>query len=198
MQRAGDGKETLVLVVILGSGILVGLLSRTLLLLILASLLLGIALNAYLLVALALRADKVDKVWVAALGALPAGVYDAAKIFGIALAVWWGTGLLMESRGGLLAGLLVLHVGLLMAAFLIVLNGFLQGSLKAYIDVALSCALGGLLVATFWAYGWKAGLAAIAFSFLYAIATRPVARATAKWLLSHPPVSGVRPPRLSG
>jgi len=188
MQRTEDARETMVLVVIVGGGILVGLLAGTLLALIFASLSVGVALNAYLLASVALRAGKAERLWLAALGALPAGAYDSAKIFAIGAVTWWGAAHLAGGGGALAPGLLVVHLGLLVVAFLIVLNGFLQGRLKAYFDAGLGGAWVVLLIIVFMIYGWETGLAALALSVLYAILARPVARLTATWLLTHPPV----------
>ena len=84
-------------------------------------------------------------------------------------------------------GLVCLHAGIAAVALLVMLNGHLHGARKVEIDAGLSVAWVGLLVGVSWAYGWKAGLAAVGFSFVYAIVCRAPARAAAGWLLSHPP-----------
>lgn len=77
----------------------------------------------------------------------------------------------------------VMHALLAVTAFLVVLNGFLRGAKKAQIDVFLSVILLGLLVACFVFFGWKAGVAAIALAFVYAIIARPLAARAASRLL---------------
>jgi len=84
-------------------------------------------------------------------------------------------------------GLILLHLGLLAVAFIIMLNGFLHGSLKAKVDVVFGLLWVVLLIAAFWLFGLKSGLFSVALSFLYAVFTRPLARVAANWLLEHPP-----------
>src|SRR5205807_7554439 len=55
---------------------------------------------------------------------------------------------------------------------------------KAHIDIFLSILLAGLLAASFVAFGWKAGTSALVLSFVYAIASRPLAARLAARLLS--------------
>lgn len=78
----------------------------------------------------------------------------------------------------------LLHLSLAIAAFLVVLNGFLRGSRKAQIDALLSVILVLLLVTAFWAFGWKAGAWAIALTFLYAGLSRPLAARAAAGVFS--------------
>ncbi|MCL5802101.1 MAG: hypothetical protein M1283_06280 [Gammaproteobacteria bacterium] len=80
----------------------------------------------------------------------------------------------------------VLHASLALTAFLVVLNGFLHGTYKAHIGVFLSIFLVGLLVASFVAFGWKAGILALVLSFIYGIASRSLAARLAARLLSGP------------
>jgi len=69
----------------------------------------------------------------------------------------------------------VLYVALVIAAFLVVLNGFLRGAKKAQVDVVLSLLLIGMVIAVFAIADWKHGLLAIAIAFFSAVVTRPIA-----------------------
>lgn len=175
MQRAGDGKETLVLVVILGGGILAGLASKTLVLLGVVSLLLGVALNAYLLVGLALRTGKRENVPLAAVGSLPAGAYDAVKIFLIGFVAQGIVGLSAEGPGSFSAVLALLHLALLLVTFLLMLNRFLRGAKKALIGTLLGMMDVGLLITCLAVFGWNAALLALLAAFVYGAASRPLA-----------------------
>jgi len=75
----------------------------------------------------------------------------------------------------------LLHLGLAVTAFLVMLNDFLRGIRKYHIDAFLSIVLVGLLVTAFVVFGWKAGTAAIFLAFVYAAVSRPIAaRAAAR------------------
>ena len=65
-------------------------------------------------------------------------------------------------------GLAALHIALVAVAFLIMLNEELRGARKAQIDAALGLGWIGLLIISFVVFGWKAGLAAVGLSFIYA------------------------------
>jgi ABC-type multidrug transport system fused ATPase/permease subunit len=77
-----------------------------------------------------------------------------------------------------------IYVALVLAAFLVVLNGFLRGAKKAQIDAVLSLLLLGLVITAFFVAGWKLGLLAIVIAFLSAVATRPIAARLASRLFS--------------
>jgi hypothetical protein len=76
-----------------------------------------------------------------------------------------------------------IYVALAMVAFLVNLNGFLRGAQKGNIDIVLSLLLVGLVVTAFIILGWKLGLLAIPFTFISAIATRPLAGRVASSML---------------
>jgi len=78
-----------------------------------------------------------------------------------------------------------IYGALVLAAFLIVLNGFLRGAKKAQIDAVLSVLLLGLVFAAFFVAGWKLSLLAIGIAFLSAVVGRPIAARTASRLLSY-------------
>ena len=78
----------------------------------------------------------------------------------------------------------LLHFGLAIATFLVVLNGFLRGAKKHQIDAVLSLVLIGLLLMVFVAFGWKAGLLAVLLAFVYAGISRPIAAGVAARLMS--------------
>jgi hypothetical protein len=74
-----------------------------------------------------------------------------------------------------------------LVVFLVVLNGFLNGSLKQHTDAALSVVWLALLAACFLAFGWKSGCVLIAFSFIGAGLIRPAAARVARFVYAHPP-----------
>ncbi len=82
-------------------------------------------------------------------------------------------------------GLLCLHLGLVLTAFLAMLNGYLRGSAKPAIDAVVSAVWLGTLVAALLVFGWRASLAGLALSFVYGAVTRPIARAVARRLLGY-------------
>lgn len=77
-----------------------------------------------------------------------------------------------------------LHFGLAIAAFLVMLNGFLRGAKKHQIDAALSLVLLGILLTVFLSGGWKAGFIAVALAFVYGALSRPFAGRIAFRLMS--------------
>jgi hypothetical protein len=89
-------------------------------------------------------------------------------------------------------GLILLHVGLVLAAFLLVLNGHLRRTNKIQIDVALGIlwlSLGGV---GFFLFGWKVGVASLVLSLFYALLSKPVAtlaarRILGRWTTFRPP-----------
>lgn len=78
----------------------------------------------------------------------------------------------------------LLHIGIAITAFLVVLNGFLRGANKHQIDAVLSLVLLGILLGVFVAIGWKAGLLAVVLAFVYGAFSRPVAAMVAARLMS--------------
>ena len=80
-----------------------------------------------------------------------------------------------------------LFAGLVIAVYLIVLNGFLDGQIKGKIDAVLSSIVLGLIAIIFLVFDWKAGLTSIAVCFIAAGIVRPFARRTAIFIYSHPP-----------
>ena len=78
----------------------------------------------------------------------------------------------------------VLHFGLAITAFLVMLNGFLRGAKKHQVDAALSLVLVGILLTVFVAFGWKAGLLAVFLGFVYGAISRPIAARIAGRLMS--------------
>jgi len=80
-----------------------------------------------------------------------------------------------------------LFAGLVIAVYLIVLNGFLNGLFKARIDAILVCLVLGIIAIVFFAFGWRGGLTSIALCFIAAGIVRPFARSTARFIYAHPP-----------
>jgi hypothetical protein len=77
-----------------------------------------------------------------------------------------------------------IYIVLILASFLVVLNGFLRGAKKAQIDAVLSILLLGLVIASFFIAGWKSGFLAIVLAFISAVVTRPIAARIASKLFA--------------
>jgi len=95
----------------------------------------------------------------------------------------------------------IVYLALILCAFFIVLNGYLCGAAKAKIDAVLGILLVGLLVAVWFAGGWKHGLASVGVAFIGATLLRPfAARAAASILGMSSSLSGsyvgLPPPKL--
>jgi len=84
-------------------------------------------------------------------------------------------------------GLVAVQIALAFVAFLVMLNGKLQGSLRGHIDVALSIILIGLLVTCWIFYGWKIALVSVVLCFIYARIASPIAQIIARKILRPPP-----------
>jgi hypothetical protein len=91
MEKAEQGREGKALLYIIGGGILLGIASETILSLAVSAALTGIALNAWVLISLAIRVGKWDRVPMAAIGAIPAGLFDGVKVFVIGLLTRWAS-----------------------------------------------------------------------------------------------------------
>lgn len=81
MRRAEQGLEWLVVLVIVGSGVALGLLASSWTILAIGALAIGILLNAALLVRVAFATGNRDRLSLAIAGSLPAGAFDALKVF---------------------------------------------------------------------------------------------------------------------
>lgn len=95
--------------------------------------------------------------------------------------------------------LVVLHMGLVVVAFLVILNGFLRGARKTQIDALLSLLWIAILVYSFFAYGWEVTALAVVMSFVYAWLSRPFARSITSRLLGYRTTlefGGPRSPRI--
>ena len=67
--------------------------------------------------------------------------------------------------------------------FLVVLNGYLRGSLKFQIDAILGVILAAVFVLIFIFIGWKVGLVFLFGIFLFGALIRPIAQLVAKKLI---------------
>jgi hypothetical protein len=76
-------------------------------------------------------------------------------------------------------GLILLHVGLALAVFLLVLNGHLRKPHKVQLDVTLGILWLSLIGAGFFLFGWKAA-ASLGVSFFCALLSKPVATLVAR------------------
>jgi len=77
-----------------------------------------------------------------------------------------------------------IYIVLILASFLVVLNGFLRGAKKTQIDAVLSILLLGLVIASYFVAGWKSAFLAIVLAFISAIVTRPIAARIASKLFA--------------
>ncbi len=77
-----------------------------------------------------------------------------------------------------------IYIVLILASFLVVLNGFLRGAKKAQIDAVLSILLLGLVIAAFFVAGWKSAFLGIVLAFISAIVTRAIAARIASKLFA--------------
>ena len=77
-----------------------------------------------------------------------------------------------------------LAVSVALIVFLMVINGFLRGALRAHADAVLGCVWVGLLVITFIVFGWLSALIFFAGSFVFGAITLPIARSVAARLLN--------------
>ena len=71
---------------------------------------------------------------------------------------------------------------LAVTVFLMVLNGYMRGSLTHWADALLGAIWLGLLVAAFFLFGWKVGVGAIPGSLVLGAPTQPIAQRIAAWL----------------
>jgi hypothetical protein len=81
MERAETGRELVVVLFLTVSGVMAGLFVPSWKLLVLISLGAGIALNVWLLTTAVARSSQPERVLLAAVAGIPAGVYDAIKVF---------------------------------------------------------------------------------------------------------------------
>lgn len=182
MQRAEQGLEWLVLLVVAGSGVALGIFASSWTNLGIGAVVAGALLNAVLLGRVALATGNPGKLLVAVVGSVPAGVYDGLKIFSIGLAVRWIAGFLSASVP--LGSFLLLQGVIVAVVFLLSLNEFLRGAKKAQVDVVLGLVWAGLLIVAFVAFGWQGSIIALLFSFVYGTVFRPVSVRLAARLLS--------------
>lgn len=176
--------ERLILTVILGGGIVAGLVSTTLATLILLSVALGVFLNAYLLGRSALQARAYSKLPLAAIGAIPAGVFDAVKILVVGLPAWWAVPSFRASPGQALTACAFLG-GLGVLTFIYVFNLHLRGMYTKLAEMVLALGLILLIVASFVVANWKVGIMMLALLFPLTWFWRPPAAALAQRLLGY-------------
>ena len=92
----------------------------------------------------------------------------------------------------MMGGLILLHAGLLVTAFLLVLNGHLRRPNKTTIDIALGVVCFVLWSTDFIFFGWKIGIFALFASAVYAVISKPIAVSVARrivgsWTTFKPP-----------
>jgi hypothetical protein len=78
--------------------------------------------------------------------------------------------------------LALLHSGLLLVVFLVILNDRVGGDAAQITEVVLAGLWLGLVTIAFAGWGWVAGVAALLLSVGYAAATAQIARGTAQRL----------------
>ena len=182
MQRAEQGLEWLVLLVIAGSGVALGVFASSWTNLGIGAVVAGVLLNAALLSRVALATGNADRLVLAVVGSVPAGVYDALKILSIGLAVRLIIGFLSASVP--LGSFLLLQGVIVAIVFLLSLNEFLRGAKKVQLDIVLGLTWVGLLIVAFVAFGWQGSMIALLLSFVYGTVFRPVSVRLAAKLLS--------------
>ena len=91
--RAEEGLEWLVVVVVVGAGVLLGILAHRWFEIGVGALIVGVVLNLGLLIRVLVRSGNWDRVGIAILGSVPAGIFDAVKIFVVGMASYWLAGL---------------------------------------------------------------------------------------------------------
>jgi len=182
MQRAEQGVEWLVLLVIAGSGVALGVFATSWTNLGIGAVIAGVLLNAALLSRVALATGNANRLVLAVVGSVPAGIYDALKILSIGVAVRWIAGFLSASVP--VGSFLLLQGAIVAVVFLLSLNEFLRGAKKAQIDIILGLAWVGLLTVALVAFGWQASIIALLLSFVYGAVFRPVSVRLAAKLLS--------------
>lgn len=182
MQRAEQGLEWLVLLVVAGSGVALGVFASSWINLGIGALVASVLLNTALLSRVALATGNANKLPLAVVGSVPAGLYDALKIFSIGLAVRWIAGFFSASVP--LGPLMIFQGAIVAVVFLLSLSEFLKGVRKAQIDIVLGLTWVGLLIVAFVAFGWRASIVALLLSLVYGVVFRPVSVRLAAKLLS--------------
>lgn len=142
----------------------------------------GVLLNVALLGRVALATGKKSKLLLAVVGSVPAGIYDALKIFSIGLALRWTADFLSGSVP--LGSFFLLQGAVVAVVFLLSLNEFMHGAATLQLDVILVLTWVGLLILAFVAFGWQASITALLLSFVYGAVFRPVSVRLAAKLLS--------------
>lgn len=171
MDKADNRTTFLAAIAIFGASIAMGLGHKPLSTVILLSLAIGISLNLFLMVLMAIVVGRHDRVMSAALMSIPAGFIDAMKIIAIAVAISW------ISR----PPVTWIEFVLIVQVFFIMLNVHLHGSMKAIIDACLVLLWMSLFVAVLFLNGWRGAVRFAALSIAYGAAVLPVARAVAVW-----------------
>jgi hypothetical protein len=82
-------------------------------------------------------------------------------------------------------GIVLLHVGLVVVTFVLMLNGYLRGAAKAKTDAILSLMWIGLLGLSLLLFGWRSALIALVLSFVYSRAAVTPARTVARRMLGY-------------
>ena len=182
IRRADQGLEWFVFLVIAASGVTLGIYAPSWTKLSVGAFIVGVLLNALLLIRVAIATGNTRRLHLALIGSVPAGAYDAIMIFVIAAAVRWATHLL--SRSIPLGYFLLLQGATVAIVFMISLNEFLKGAKKEQIDIVLVLVWVCLLVVAFVAFGWQACIITLLLSFVFGAHLRPICVRLAAWFLS--------------
>jgi len=180
--RPEQNFEWLIFLAINGSGVTLGVFASSWATLGIGAVVVGVLLNAFLLIRVTIATGHTDKLLRAVALSVPAGIYDALKIFFIGLVVRWIFGFV--SALNFLGTFLALQGVLVVVVFLFSLNEFLQGSQKTLIDSVLSLLVVSLLVLAYIAIGWQATVITLVLSFTYGMLFRPITARLASRLLS--------------
>lgn len=110
MRRAEQGLEWLVVLIVVGSGVALGLLAPSWTLFGLGALAIGVLLNAALLVRVAFATGNRDRLALAIAGSGPAGAFDALKIFALGSVVRWLAAVVSLQQVAVILALLLIAI----------------------------------------------------------------------------------------
>ncbi|RKX23272.1 MAG: hypothetical protein DRP51_00850 [Candidatus Zixiibacteriota bacterium] len=77
---------------------------------------------------------------------------------------------------------IVYAMSVVIAIFLIMVNGYLRGQLKPIIDAVLSFILILLIIVAFVYWDWRFGIAAIVGSLIFGATIKPLAGSFVRWI----------------
>lgn len=173
-----DGRVWLAWTGIVGSGLILGFYAESWVSIAVGSVIVGVAVNFFILIRDAIRGKGLkESLGINIASGLMAGLIDGLKIFLLGSLVRWTEPLAQPfdiQQYHLLAAILM---------FLTLLNRYLKGRQKIYIDLFFSAAWIGLLIVVGISAGLKAGLILLGLTIIYAVLARPFAARLATLVL---------------